>query len=228
VKNDSILTSHNISHLLGKLKKDLRFKTCHSTIMESKSQNKKRDSFLNHSSNTQTNDYGEMDVSLQSYLKHDYSYGKSLTLEEIHEIILQRFKRFHPNCSSLKTLDLGDYIFTLNQMELGIKNLRNYDNAQRLLLSTTVHKVRHNELDQRQKKKGGGNRYKLLTTMMRFNTELDRTGYGGQISSIDGRFIYFRHADVRILNEEKFFHALVENFILKAFEMERDFDRIDK
>jgi hypothetical protein len=207
----------------------LNHSTCDIAIMETskKSQDQKCDIFSNHTLNSETDDYGEMDVSLQSYLKEDCSCGASLSIEGIHEIILHRLKKFHPDCSSLKILALGNYVYKLNHMELGIRNLRNFENAQKLLLSTTVHKVRRNELDQRQKRKGGGHQYKLLTAMMRFNTELDRRGHLGQISSLDGRFIYFRHIDVHILREEKKFHALIENFIMKAFEMQRDFDRID-
>jgi hypothetical protein len=135
--------------------------------------------------------------------------------------------RFHTDCGTLKVLALGDYIFTLNKMELGIRELRNHDYGQKLLISTTVHKVRRNELNQRHRRKIGGHQYKLLTTMMRFNTELDRIGHSGQISSLDGRFIYFRHVGVHALREENNFHSLLENFIIKAYEMKRDFDQIE-
>jgi hypothetical protein len=141
--------------------------------------------------NSETDDYGEMDLSLQSYLNEGFSFQTTCPIEVVHEILIHSLNRFHPTCSTLKIFSPGNYCFRMKNLELQIKCLNDFHNTQKILLSTIVHKVRYNELDPRQRRLRGGTPYKLLAAMMRLNAQLEQSGNTGQVGALDGRFIYF-------------------------------------
>jgi hypothetical protein len=185
-------------------------------------------------------DFGECDYSLASYKSDFESSPAALSPEEANELLYESLKEYPPFTNQIMEHMIGgscspreSYTFTAGH-DLMIKvQIRN--DVQGILFSTVVHKLDYQQdlSPRRRSSKAGrngsqGSYYALLTKMMKCNALLGRTTGGGRVVSAgEGSFVFFQDVDMGVLYDAKRgkLQIMLEDFLLKAMEIRRDFDR---
>jgi hypothetical protein len=181
-------------------------------------------------------DYGECDLSLASYKRDPISSQTALSLEEAHKRLYERLKEYPPftkgqtiehtmTADSYSPAPHNSYTFTAGPDVRISVQIRS--DVQRVFFSTVVHKEECRQRDQFPPKRRS---YSLLTKMMKYNAILPQTIGGGRvITSGEGSFIFFQ--DMNMMDALcctircRELADSVADFVLKATEIRRDFDR---
>ena len=68
--------------------------------------------------------------------------------------------------------------------------------------------------------------YSLMTKMMQYNTMLNQSSRGGQVVLYDGRFVFYLHASLSILEKSRYMDLVdvLDEFHVKAIEISKDFE----
>jgi hypothetical protein len=172
-----------------------------------------------------TDDYGELDVSLQSY-KSTSSGSKSLgiTREETREKLHDHLKLFPP-CMGGQNLTVtknGQCQFKSGELRIDI-GMRDDRNA--FIISCVVFSMKYRSVllggEGGRGSRGVLTSYFLLTKTMKFNTTLNRVGKG-QIGQYDGQFVYFRNEESSCIYDPRCFRDLMEDYLLTALVLRKD------
>ena len=177
----------------------------------------------------QEDDYGEGDVSLQSY-NCDFDVPACLThsLHNANELLGKSLSDFRSTENSPITLDAGGGVYALQVGRETRIEVRMREDTQMVQLSVVVHcakQIGDMPTITRRRESGG---YLLLMAMMRYNSQLSRTAYCGRILACNGQFLFFQDMPISVLNETGMLHRKLDEFILKTVEIRYGFDRILK
>jgi hypothetical protein len=180
-------------------------------------------------------DYGECDLSLTSYNSDVHSSLVALSLEEATELLYESLKEYPPFTTQIHFEHMiggscpprESYTFTAGN-DLIVKVHIRMD-VQRILFSTVVH------MHERQQDQSPPTRrsYTLMTKMMKYNALLGRTmGRGRVVPTCGGSFVFFQDVDMGNLygtttsrRSKLSDSTLIEDFLLTAMEIRRDFGR---
>lgn len=179
-------------------------------------------------------DYGECDRSLASYKRDSMSSQAAFSLEEAYERLYERLKEYPPFTKSQTIERMIDdsctqsrsFVFTAgHNLRISVQ-IRS--DVQRILFSTVVHKLNYQQQQEVSPQPSRG--YSLLTKMMKYNSILGRATGGGQVvCTSEGSFVFFQ--DVNMMGALCCttscckLSVLVDDFVLKAMEIRRDFMR---
>lgn len=178
-----------------------------------------------------TDDYGEADVSLQSYRRTIHqedaaasgSLRRRISREDANKLLIQRLGQFIPSSGArLQVSKTGKCSFETasGTIELCIREDHNTD---AVTISTVVHKTNHSNILASQMGRPQG-AYSLMTKMMKHNALLSRSN-AGRICAHDGVFVFFTHMDVMDLCIEGRIEAALESVMLHAVEIRKEFTK---
>jgi hypothetical protein len=137
---------------------------------------------------------------------------------------------------TLRIHDTGKCTFTTGKSGPDIEiSIRDDNNG--IVISSTVFGTNHvGANDDIISSAGGGEKnkrtsmpkisYSLMTKMMKYNTMLNQSSRGGQVVLYDGRFVFYMHASLSILEKSRYMDLVnvVDEFHVKALEISKDFE----
>jgi hypothetical protein len=137
---------------------------------------------------------------------------------------------------TLRIHDTGKCTFTTGKSGPDIEiSIRGDNNG--IVISSTVFGTNHvGANDDIISSAGGGEKnkrtsmpkisYSLMTKMMKYNTMLNQSSRGGQVVLYDGRFVFYLHASLSILEKSRYVDLVnvVDEFHVKALEISKDFE----
>ena len=180
-------------------------------------------------------DYGECDISLQSYQRTSSGVDETIGMskQEAKELLQGRLELFGL-CSGehLHVGSSGKFTFAAagdHMIEVCIR-----DDNKAVILSTVVHKGKHGGLLADRKSHRSYCSYSLMTKMMKYNTFLLRSrgvaggkpDTAGRIDVYDGTFVFFSNMSLSVLSSNGTLELLLDDFILKAVEISKDFAKV--
>lgn len=169
-------------------------------------------------------DYGECDVSLQSYNCYfDPCAMLTHSLHNLNELLWKSLDEFRRN-KSLVSLGADGGVYALQAGRETRIEVRMREDAQMVHISAVVHSV--TQLGNKTSNNvGRGGAYSMLMTIMRFNSKLSETSSGGRIFACNDQVLFFQDVPIAVLKENGMLHRKLEEFILKTVEISRGFDR---
>lgn len=185
---------------------------------------------------TFTDDYGEGDVSLQSYRSESClssSYNR-ISQEDANVLLQIRIAEY-----GTLTNDVGRYVSRSAKYTFVLGGGRKIDvnirgDASTVVFSTVVHNLNHGDILRGAKKNNQrhGGSYSLMTLMMKHNATLARIAahpnQRGHIGVYDGKFMLFGNAPVAVLSNKRRLDCILDDLLLKAIEISKDFANVEK
>lgn len=193
-----------------------------------------------------SDDYGEEDVSLQSYRTSRQDAGSThehhegvLAREETKKMLLQCLRKLdstsgmHLQVSETTGRCCFETANGRHKIELSIRE----DDPDTVIISTVVYKTNQGDdrtAGQRRESQPTQGSYSLMTKMMKFNAQLSRrsvtaggtaaqNGAAGRVSCHGGVFVFFLHMDIMNLCIEGRVKTVLEDIMLQAAEMSKEF-----
>lgn len=192
---------------------------------------------------TFTDDYGEEDFSLRSYRNESSSSASSssqycnnsVAQQDANELLLQsQVTEFHRSASKNQQCVSrgGRCTFIAGGTHKIEVSLRGDSSA--IVISTEVHNLHQGDVVKGQKKMNHcqSGSYSLMTLMMKHNAILERAAPSEyereHIGVHDGKFVLFAIVPIAVLSNKKLLERSLDNFILKAVEISKDFSKAEK